>query len=148
MAGTYYATTEEEKETTVLNFTVQNTDPHVKLSPKSEGKIIDVINDFSWTASPKLQSSTKVPVMYLQEREQVQNSLISSAIYYLNAASQFDIGDRDGDTAAGFNEGVVSFLTKADELISTGIIGSLVPDFASNFLKRARDYIATLSLYA
>ena len=146
MAGTYYATTEEEKETTVLNFTVQNTDPHVKLSPKSEGKIIDVINDFSWTASPKLQSSTKVPVMYLQEREQVQNSLISSAIYYLNAASQFDIGDRDGDTAAGFNEGVVSFLTKADELISTGIIGSLVPDFASNFLKRARDYIATLSV--
>jgi hypothetical protein len=146
MAGTYYATTAEEKETTVLNFTVQNTDPHVKLAPKSEGKIIDVINDFSWTASPKLQSSTKVPVMYLQEREQVQNSLVSSAIYYLNAASQFDIGTKDGDTAAGLNEKIVSLLTKADELIGIGIDGYRQANFASNFIAKTRDYIATLNL--
>jgi len=146
MAGTYYATTAEEKETTVLNFTVQNTDPHVKLAPKSEGKIIDVINDFSWTASPKLQSSTKVPVMYLQEREQVQNSLVSSAIYYLNAASQFDIGVKDGDTAAGLNEKVVSLLTKADELIGIGINSDRQANFASNFIAKTRDYIATLNL--
>lgn len=146
MAGTYYATTTEEKETTVLNITVQNTDSHVKLAPKSEGKIIDVVNDFSWTASPKLQSSTKVPVMYLQEREQVQNSLLSSAIYYLNAASQFDIGAKDGDTAAGFNEGVISLLTKVDDLVRTGIDGYREANFASDFIRRTQAFISTLNL--
>lgn len=118
MAGTYYATTTEQTKTTVFGVDVQNTDPLVNLTPKPDGKIIDVVNDFAWSASPKLQSSSKVPVMYLQEREQVQNSLLSSAIYYLNAAAQFDIGDRDGNTAVGFNTAVKSFLTKLDDIVS------------------------------
>lgn len=146
MAGTYYATTTEEEKTTVLNVTVQNTDPHVRLTPKSEGKIIDVVNNFAWTASPILQSSSKVPVMYLQEREQVQNSLLSSAIYYLNAASQFDIGGRDGDTLAGFNDKVKSFLTGLDDLVTTGLGGLLSFDVTNNFIDRAREFVSTLSL--
>jgi hypothetical protein len=130
MAGTYYATTTQETQTTVFNFTVQNTDPLVSLAAKSEGKIIDVVNDFSWTASPKLQSSTKVPVMYLQEREQIQNSLLSSAIYYLNAAAEFDIGNKDGNTAKGFNDNVKAFLTSLDDIVKDGLGTSLgVTDF-------------------
>lgn len=134
MAGTYYATTTQETQTTVFSFTVQNTDPLVSLAAKSEGKIIDVVNDFSWTASPKLQSSTKVPVMYLQEREQIQNSLLSSAIYYLNATAEFDIGNKDGNTAKGFNDNVKAFLTSLDDIVKDGLGTSLgVTDFLLNF---------------
>lgn len=148
MAGTYYATTTEQSDTKVLGVTFQNTDPLVNLVPKSEGKIIDVVNDFAWTASPRVQESfRKVPVMYLQEREQEQNSLLSSALYYLNAINTVDLGEPDaGET----------LLTKLDKLSQEAlgnfspknfiaglkeILNKTISDDASLLQERLRSYI-------
>ena len=128
MAGTYYSTITEEKNTTFLKIPVQNTDPLVKLVPKSEGKIIDVVNDFAWSASPRLQESfKKVPVMYLQEREQVVNSLLSSALYYIAAA----VLAGPGDAASGLRE----LQTRLDQLAAEGIGGNLSTDAINDLRK-------------
>ena len=112
MAGPYYASTTEESSTSILGVTVQNTDPLVKLV--STGTIIDVVNDFAWSTSPRnLEAFKKVPVMYLQEREQLQNSLISSALYYINAAKT---GIRNQETLQMLN-------TKLDSLFAAMSLG-------------------------
>ena len=51
--------------------------------------VIDVVNDFSWYAGPKATSAAldKIPCVFLTEREQLLSSLISGALYYLNAAA-------------------------------------------------------------
>ena len=133
MAGTYYSTTTEEKATKLFTFSVNNTDPLIKLVPKADGKIIDVVNDFAWSASPRLQDSfKKVPVMYLQEREQVVNSLLSSALYYINAIKQFD-----GTDAFDLN----SLQTKLDKLATEGS-GGLSTTNASNIKEELKQIIA------
>ena len=112
MAGPYYASTTEETSTSILGVTMQNTDPLVKLV--STGTIIDVVNDFAWSISPRnLQGLKKVPVMYLQEREQVPNSLISSALYYINAV----------DTGVKNQETLQKIRTKLDTLFGAMSLG-------------------------
>ena len=56
---------------------------------KPTGKVIDVVNNFSWYAGPKATSAAldKVPCVFLTEREQLLSSLVSGALYYLNAAA-------------------------------------------------------------
>jgi hypothetical protein len=57
---------------------------------KPTGGAIDVINHFSWYAGPKATSAAldKVPCAFLTEREQLLSSLISGALYYLNASAR------------------------------------------------------------
>lgn len=65
---------------------LSNTDKKPVLVPNRQ--VIDVVNDFSWYAGPKATSAAlnKVPCVFLQEREQLLSSLISGAMYYLNAS--------------------------------------------------------------
>ena len=70
-----------------FNISLNNTDNKPELKPSK--KVIDVINDFSWYAGPKATSAAldKVPCVFLTEREQLLSSLISGALYYLNASA-------------------------------------------------------------
>jgi hypothetical protein len=101
--GPYYAKT--ETNTTERGVTM----PEVELKPTENSGVIDVINEFMWTASPQIDKFSKVPVLYLTERKQTLNSLLASAIYYINAAGQ----------------GTANVLTK---------LTSFLPDAAENFL--------------
>ncbi len=71
-----------------LGISLNDTDKKPLLKPTS--KVIDVVNDFSWYAGPKATPAAlnKVPCVFLQEREQLLSSLISGAMYYLNAANK------------------------------------------------------------
>ena len=71
-----------------LNVTLNNDDGRPVLKPNRT--IIDVVNDFSWYAGPKAteKALNKIPCAFLVEREQLLSSLISGALYYLNAAAQ------------------------------------------------------------
>ncbi len=70
-------------------FSVQLTDTDNKPILKPNRKIIDVVNDFSWYAGPTSSEAAlnKVPCIFLTEREQLLSSLISGALYYLNASA-------------------------------------------------------------
>jgi hypothetical protein len=104
MTGPYYATTKTNDEAGV---TMQE----VELQPKGSG-VIDVINDFMWTASPLIGTFSKVPKLYLTERKQTLNSLLASAMYYLNALEQ----------GAANTAGEVASKTKAILTKITGIL--------------------------
>jgi hypothetical protein len=71
-----------------LNVTLNNDDGRPVLKPNRT--IIDVVNDFSWYAGPKATQAAlnKIPCAFLVEREQLLSSLISGALYYLNAGAQ------------------------------------------------------------
>jgi len=73
---------------TKLGISLNDTDKRPLLKPTK--KVIDVVNDFSWYAGPKATTAAlnKVPCVFLQEREQLLSSLISGAMYYLNAANK------------------------------------------------------------
>ena len=111
--STYYAIATEEKTTEILTVTVTNTDPLVELKPLGTDNVtIDVVGDFAWTASPKTRDRfSKVPVCYLIERKQTTNSLLGSALYFLNAAAT-NIGVENINNAGEFLQ------SKLDELIS------------------------------
>lgn len=79
--GPYYAKT--KTNTTEAGVTM----PEVELEKQGTG-VIDVINEFMWTASPLIGTFSKVPVLYLTERKQTLNSLLASGLYYVNAAQQ------------------------------------------------------------
>ena len=70
-------------------FSVQLTDADNKPILKPNRKVIDVVNDFSWYAGPTSTQAAldKVPCIFLTEREQLLSSLISGALYYLNATA-------------------------------------------------------------
>tara|TARA_R110000772_G_scaffold53080_1_gene121534 strand:+ start:699 stop:1904 length:1206 start_codon:yes stop_codon:yes gene_type:complete len=70
-----------------FSIALTNADNKPVLKPTSQA--IDVINDFSWYAGPKATSAAldKVPCVFLTEREQLLSSLISGALYYLNASA-------------------------------------------------------------
>jgi len=65
--------------------TVNNTNGNVILHPKSPTGIIDVRGDFVWTVSPKKGVLPSIPCVFLTERSQETNSLISSALYYVTS---------------------------------------------------------------
>ena len=71
-----------------LGISLTNTDQRPILVPNRA--VIDVVNDFSWYAGPKATSAAlnKVPCVFLEEREQLLSSLVSGALYYLNASSR------------------------------------------------------------
>lgn len=71
-----------------LNLKLNNDDGRPVLKPNRT--IIDVVNDFSWYAGPKATQAAlnKIPCAFLVEREQLLSSLISGALYYLNAGAQ------------------------------------------------------------
>lgn len=70
------------------NITLNNDDGRPILRPQRT--IIDVVNDFSWYAGPKATQDAldKIPCAFLIEREQLLSSLISGALYYLNAGAK------------------------------------------------------------
>lgn len=70
-------------------FSAQLTDTDNKPILKPNRKIIDVVNDFSWYAGPTSSEAAlnKIPCIFLTEREQLLSSLISGALYYLNATA-------------------------------------------------------------
>lgn len=80
-------TSENDNVLRQLGLSLTNTDKKPVLVPNRQ--VIDVVNDFSWYAGPKATSAAlnKVPCMFLTEREQLLSSLISGAMYYLNASS-------------------------------------------------------------
>ncbi|MDB4396160.1 hypothetical protein N9Z65_00945 [bacterium] len=65
--------------------------PNDDFQPKlAAAGFIDVIHDFSWYAGPKASTAAldKIPCIFLTEREQKISSLISGAIYYMNASKK------------------------------------------------------------
>ena len=95
-----------------INVSVTNTDGKPEL--KSIRQVVDVVNDFSWYAGPKTTSAAldKVPCVFLTEREQLLSSLMSGALYYLNATAS-DI--QSAGTQAGGSDFVQSILGKISE---------------------------------
>jgi len=59
--------------------------------------MIDVINEFQWTTTPKV-GRQEVPLVYLKEKRLVTNALIAQAIYY-----GFALAGVAGGAVAGFN---------------------------------------------
>ena len=122
MPGPYYAKITDAPEKSSIN---KATDIEKILVPKNSGTI-DVINDFIWTASPQIATFKKVPALYLTERKQELNSLLASAMYYLNAA-ELGVG-------------------KAVEAITTKVV-SLLPNAESNINKGNKQYQSFASSY-
>jgi hypothetical protein len=110
--GPYYATAETNK--TEVGYTM----PEVELKHKGSG-VIDVINDFMWTASPLIGTFSKVPKLLLTERKQTLNSLLASGMYYLNAAEQ----------------GAANTSAQVQQGIRDGVAAAAAPDPESNFPK-------------
>jgi hypothetical protein len=73
----------------LCKFKISLTNIDSKPELRSTRKVIDVVNDFSWYAGPKAtkEALAKVPCVFLTEREQLLSSLISGALYYLNASA-------------------------------------------------------------
>jgi len=93
----------------------------------SQGKVIDVVNNFSWYAGPKATSAAldKIPCVFLTEREQLLSSLVSGALYYLNAAA-------GALNAAGKSDFVKSILGK---LNASKVLGEGGANIGSAFEK-------------
>jgi len=90
----YYKSFKEVRETTVFGIATDNTDPEYVLTPGSKSAVIDIVSDFSWTASPiKDTNANKVTKVYLTERKLDINSTLASAQYYLYAAKESFVGD-------------------------------------------------------
>jgi hypothetical protein len=97
--GPYYATTEPKME---AGYTMLEQE----LVKKGSG-VIDIINDFMWTASPLIGTFSKVPKLLLTERKQTLNSLLASGMYYLNAAEQ-GVSNTSAQVQAGIRDGVTA----------------------------------------
>jgi len=88
MIAPYYSTTRTVNNIKLLpltNTTAVNTNPEVVLVPKTSKGIIDIRSDFVWSINPTDSITKTIPSMFLTERTQEQNSLVSSILYYLNA---------------------------------------------------------------
>lgn len=78
---------------------LKNTDPYLEPVPASNNGIINIIKDFSWFSggsTAALAGLDKCPFAVLKEREQLLNSTLSQAIYYMNAVAR---GARDAGAA-------------------------------------------------
>jgi hypothetical protein len=107
------------------NVALTNTDKMPQLVPVRQ--VIDVVNDFSWYAGPKAttEALAKVPCAFLVEREQLLSSLVSGALYYLNASSK-------------------TFDAFAQSAAVTSLLGKLAPS-ARGIANEARDFAGTLN---
>lgn len=153
--GPYYAKTQLEKEVSLignnfgallgggnpLGYKVDNTDAEVRLVPGGNS-VIDVINDFVWTASPTQKTKLKIPYLYATELRQEQNSLISSALYYLNSIANASITTDSvdqltkilGGSVGGSIKGALeSFKSGINTLISSGVDQSILSTYLKSY---------------
>lgn len=73
------------------NQELKNTDPYQEPVPASNNGIINIIKDFSWFSggsTAALAGLDKCPFAVFKEREQLLNSTLSQAIYYMNAVAR------------------------------------------------------------
>lgn len=103
MANYYIRGFEEVKQESLFGIgedtILDNTDPYLKPLPASNNGIINIIKDFSWFSggsTAALAGLDRTPWAALKERDQVLNSTLSQAIYYMNAAAKGiqDTGDQ------------------------------------------------------
>lgn len=127
---------------------IPNTNPEFRLSPKTP--LIDVVGDFAWTSSPVQNSKPTIPYLFATELRQEQNSLIASALYYINAISNSSITEgaatiidkllSNVGTTVGVGGTNVSaeLLTglkgKIDSFISTGVDKSIISNYLTSYL--------------
>ena len=135
MPGPYYAELDKSiGRSTVAgtngSLSLKNTDAEVRL--KNKQTVIDVLNEFCWTASPVTQATVdKLPKVYLTERRQELNSLISSALYYINAVT-----NAGGDL---FSEAGSAIKTKLTELTTNSTTAGGAVNNVSTTLKKGID---------
>ena len=113
--------------TDVKTIQLEDEDAQPLLKPAS--KVIDVVNNFSWYSGPKASSTAldKQPCAFLIEREQRLSSLISGALYYLNASKK-------------------AFQQANDALQNNGTVKSLLGSMDSNVvMEKAKSLINTFS---
>jgi hypothetical protein len=151
--GPYYCKGSDESTTPLITIgssaikksgTVKNTDNEFRL--KNKTSVIDVVNDFCWTSSPIQNTDLKVPYLYATELRQLQNSLVSSALYYINAISNSDITSKGtealdmliatvtGSTSGGVSGALKSFKEKVKSFISAGVDKSILSSYLNSYL--------------
>ena len=125
-----------------LDYKITNTDPEVRLVPGST-TVIDVINDFAWTASPTAKTKLNIPYLYATELRQEQNSLVSSALYYINSMANSSIttdavdaltkmiGGSAGGEVKGYLE---QFKQGINSLITSGADQSILSTYLQSYL--------------
>ena len=121
MPGPYYSKIKETKGSTSFvagKGSLTNTDPEIILGAKTS--VIDVVRDFNWSASPPTPESVqKIPKVFLTERRQELNSVVSGALYFLRQAA---------NTGAD----LTSISTKLTELVGGTNVAQTVQQAASN----------------
>jgi len=152
--STYYAKGEDANTTQLVSFgknsalnkNLINTNPEFRLTNKTP--VIDVVNDFVWTASPTTKSSLTVPYLYATELRQLQNSLVSSALYYLNAVqegtTQIAIdyltkllgGNGNGTNylALGVKTSLEEFRKNVSDFITQGADSAILTDYLKSYI--------------
>lgn len=119
----------------------ENTNGNIQLEPKVNKGVIDVRGDFIWSITPKKSVLDTIPAVYLVERSQQANSLVSSALYYittflqktgLSGSDKLEKGDQDkilttvvdnlngslgGKTTGDFDKTTASLKEKIDKLV-------------------------------
>jgi len=113
----------------VSTIPLKDEDAQPLLKPAS--KVIDVVNNFSWYSGPKASSTAldKQPCAFLIEREQRLSSLISGALYYLNASKK---AFQQANNALQSNGTVKSLLGSIDGNVVMEKAKSLINTFASS----------------
>ena len=113
----------------VSTIPLKDEDAQPLLKPAS--KVIDVVNNFSWYSGPKASSTAldKQPCAFLIEREQRLSSLISGALYYLNASKK---AFQQANDALQNNGTVKSLLGSIDSNVVMEKAKSLINTFASS----------------
>jgi hypothetical protein len=113
----------------VSTIPLKDEDAQPLLKPAS--KVIDVVNNFSWYSGPKASSTAldKQPCAFLIEREQRLSSLISGALYYLNASKK---AFQQANDALQNNGTVKSLLGSMDSNVVMEKAKSLINTFASS----------------
>ena len=111
----------------VSTIQLNDEDPLPLLVPANT--VIDVVNNFSWYSGPKASSTAldKQPCAFLIEREQQLSSLISGALYYLNASKK---ALKQASSALSNNDTVKSLLGTIDSNIVFEKAKSLIDGFA------------------
>jgi hypothetical protein len=124
--------------------TVKNTDSEFRLANSTS--VIDVVNDFAWTSSPLKNSKLTIPNLYATELRQTQNSLVASALYYINAITKSDITSNASEAldylvakVTGSESGNVSsalskFKSKIDGFIKKGVDKSILSEYLTSYL--------------
>ena len=128
--GPYYASTKSKSQ--------EADNQSVKLSNK--GSLIDVVSDFSWTASPTKNAYEKIPFLYATELEQTCNSLIGSALYYLNntaksSEAKFITSYIDKILGGGSaSDALGAFASKLTSITSSATDTSILTDYLKSYI--------------